>query len=185
MRLMRSLQHLVVRLDNARYHGGPRAADDIFYIVVHATFGGTYKSSVTYMNRDLNDPKGPRKKTSYHYGVERNGNIDRSLDPLYESYGSGDSAWPNPIHISHGGNRSTLNPRCINVAFALEQGERPTEEQMTSMLWLVRTLMERFDVPPSDVLAHKEVSPGRKFDPDTLDMADFRRQLADIRLLAA
>ena len=112
---IKSLQSRVVRLDNARYHGGTRPASDIFYLIAHATFGGTFMSSIDYMNRDLDDPKGPGKKTSYHYGIERTGKIVRMLDPLMIAYGAGDSAWPNPIHWSRGGNHSTLNPRCVTV----------------------------------------------------------------------
>ena len=57
---------------------------------------------------------------------------------------------------------------------------RLTAEQLASGEWLAREMMARFNVPSSRVLAHREVSPGRKFDPlpAILDMNDWRTRLA-------
>lgn len=185
MILIPNCEPRVSRPDNARWQNGKRYEDDIYYLLAHATIGGGYaSSSVPYMNRDLDDPKGPMKKVGYHYGIERNGAIVRTCDPLIVVPHAGDSAWPNPIHWSKGGNNRSINFRSVGIAFALLEGEKVSEMQADSGLWLFTTLMRRFHLAPSNVLGHKEVSPGRKFDPDTLDMDLFRRQLAEVKLAA-
>jgi N-acetyl-anhydromuramyl-L-alanine amidase AmpD len=182
-----SKQSLVTRLDNARYHGAKRSLDDVWYLIGHAT-GGSHPFAVSqeWQNRDL-DPegkKGPKGKTSYHYGIDRDGSITRALPTNIIAYSNGDSGWP-AVAWSQGGNRSSLNPRAIGIAWANDDaGEELTPEQLESGLWLFTTLMHQIHAGPSRVLGHYEISPGRKPDPrKAISMREFRQQLAEVRLV--
>lgn len=181
-----SRQHLVTRLDDARYHGGARAIEDIWYLIAHAT-GGAHPFAISqeWQNRDLDpeEKKGPKGKTSYHYGIDRDGSITRATPINIIAYSNGDSGWP-AKQWKLGGNKSSLNPRAIGIAWANDDaGEQLTDEQITSGLWLFSTLMQQIKGSPSRVLGHFEISPGRKVDPrPAVSMREFRQQLAEVRL---
>lgn len=183
--IMRSRQHLVKRLDNARYHGPKRPISQVRFLVFHATGGGhPFAESQRWMNKDL-DPegkKGPKGRLSYHYGIDRDGSITRALPTNIVAYSNGDSGWP-PVH-NPPGNDTTLNPVTINVAWANDdKGEKITEEQLRSGLWLGIVLMEQTGLDPSKVLGHFEVSPGRKKDPKlAVSMREFRQMLGDTEI---
>lgn len=76
-----------------------------------------------------------------------------------------------------------LNDDSIGVAFS--STEKPdfvfSDEQVSSMRFLVKHLVDKFGVPVDNVLSHKEVSdpPGRKVDPVGFDMDKFRRSLLE------
>jgi N-acetylmuramoyl-L-alanine amidase len=170
-----SYQSRVRRLDNAKDHGGTRAMTDL--IVWHATAGDRADSAMEWMNS-------PHATASYHYIVDRDGTIYRFLHPNLVAYHAGISAWPN--NGTSIGMRGSLNGRSLGVAFANDNGSDAnpdddplTKEQVESGLWLGRTLMVLYAVPPGGNLGHREVSPGRKTDPlpRILDMTHWRRLL--------
>lgn len=179
-----SQQHRVVRLDNARYYGKDRLVGQISGIVTHCTYGGSFASSVRWMNSDL-DPDGatgPKHPSSYGYGVERDGSIIRMTPPEKIAYHAGDSGWPHPRNHPPG-NRGSVNGRFLGIAFALERGESPTELQVASSLWLHRFWMNRCGFGADRVRGHFEVSPGRKTDPvGSIDMGHFRWLLSKVVL---
>jgi N-acetyl-anhydromuramyl-L-alanine amidase AmpD len=179
-----SLQHRVKWIDEARWNGGLRSLSDIQYIIAHDTAApgrGSFMSSLRYLNETLD------KKASYHYGIERDGDIPRMLHPKYIAWGCGDSAWPNPVRATPAnpnrpnGGRS-LNPIAISIAWANEgNGEPLTPEQIESGLWIFRFWMDKLDLPPSRVLGHYEISPGRKPDPELcMPMPTWRKMLSEV-----
>jgi N-acetyl-anhydromuramyl-L-alanine amidase AmpD len=150
-------------------------------LLAHATDGYSAGSSIDWMNKDI-DPegkKGPRGKLSYHYIIERDGIIYRMKPIRFIAYHAGDSAWPNPVHWP-AKNKTSVNPYSIGIAWALKKGERPTDLQMESGLWLFRFHMDTRQIPLSRVVGHDEVSPGRKFDPKEshINMSELRLELA-------
>lgn len=175
----RSLQARVRTLDCARYHGGRRSAEPSL-IVWHTTEGGTGLSSIDWLNRDLGPGEG---KCSYHYVIERTGIILRMLHPDYVAYACGDSAWPNPIVASLKNpqpNRKCLNAISLSIAWANKPGpEQLTAEQIESGLWLAKVYMARYDIPLKLNVGHLEIAPGRKTDPDCIDMNAWRRQIGE------
>jgi N-acetyl-anhydromuramyl-L-alanine amidase AmpD len=185
MRILESRQHLVTHKDDARYHGVPRRIDDIWYLIAHATAGAhPFAISQEWQNSDL-DPagvKGPKGKTSYHFGIDRDGSITRALPITIVGYGCGDSGWPARRYPP--GNGGSLNKRAISVAWANDDaGEQLTDDQIDSGLWLFLTLLEEINAGPGRVLGHFEVSPGRKIDPRAaVSMREFRQMLANTRV---
>lgn len=164
------MQDRVRRLDNARYFRVGRTKP-IDSIIIHSTAGGTATSSIEWMNR-----ANASAKVSYHYLVERDGTILRTVDPVNTAFHSGVSAWPNPPV-----GKQSMNPESIGIAFANRNvpTEPVTPAQIESALWLIRTLMTRFNIPISRVLRHRDVSPSRKTDvlPACLDWTQFMNSL--------
>lgn len=173
---MRSLQHRVVRLDNAKYHGGARPWSAINMIVMHCTAGGSARSSIEWMNRPNAD-----NKTSYAYLIDRDGMIYRMCAPLLTAYHAGDSAFPaDPAKAPKQG--TTVNRRSLGIAWAnYNDGEPLTAKQIESGLWVCATYCRgsNTSIPVPRVVGHSEVSPGRKTDPSpAVLLDDWRAQLA-------
>lgn len=176
---MKSLQHRVIRLDNAKWHGPARDLLAVNLVVLHATASGkaqTAMSVISYMNRDDHGP------ISYHYIVDRDGSIVRMTDPKFIAYHAGDSAWPGPKRAlpknqkPNGG--KSVNSRSVGISFVNDNVKEPlTALQLESGEWLCRTWMRQLGVAPASVIAHKECAPGRKSDP-ILDMDAWRKRLA-------
>ena len=186
-----SRQHLVTRVDYARYHGAIRELSIIDLIAWHATAGAhDFATSRGWLNRQFDDdgktPLPKKKRASYHYGIDRDGSITRMLPIHVVAFGCGDSAWPNPIHYPPG-NGSSVNVRAISVAWANDdKGEQLTDEQIVSGLWLGHTLMGlttegKNVIPPSMNAMHYEISPGRKGDPRAaMTGREWRQMLANV-----
>lgn len=171
-----SLQSRVVHLDNAVHHGELRQ-EKVSLIVMHCTEGGSAQSTIEYLNTT------DEKTASYHYIIERDGTIYRMTAPNIVAYHAGDSAWPNPVPATPAnpekpnGGRS-VNRRSIGIAWAHQGREQLTVAAIASALWLCGEIMQEHDIPPSSVVGHYEVSPGRKVDPrPAMEMSDWRQRL--------
>ncbi len=164
-----SLQHRVVRLDNARHYGKVRTLAAVNLIVLHATASGrmqTGRNVIGWMNSQPNP-------ISYHYVIEKDGTMLRMTDPLKIAFHAGVSAWPGKPS-----GRMSVNARSIGIAFVNDNvAEMLTEPQLESGEWLCRTWMGKLGVGPSAIVAHREVAPGRKTDPVTLPMGAWRRHM--------
>lgn len=175
---MTSLQDRVTHLDNAVHNGGLRSRP-VTMLIMHATEGGSARSSIDYLNTTTD------KDASYHYLIDRNGDILRMTRANIIAYHAGDSAWPNPIRATPSnqkpnGGRS-VNAISIGVAWA-NDGEPLTDAQMESALWLADFLMTEYTVLLDNVRGHYEVSPGRKSDPlPAQAMPEFRALLQAYR----
>lgn len=173
----RSYQDRVHRLDNARYHGGPRTSP-VLAIIAHCTAGQSALSSIRYLNTPREQFEPGQVPASYHYVIDHDGEIYRHCDPTLVAYHAGASHWPGLPAV-----RNSLNHCTVGVAWAnLNRAatDRLTVAQLDAGLWLFRVLMAKHAVPPARVLGHREVSPGRKFDPlpSILDMTLWRNELA-------
>lgn len=177
---MESLQSRVEHVDFARWHGPERPLSQIQYIIAHDTAGDSFRSSMNYLNTTSD------KKASYNYGIERDGRILRMLKPEIIAYACGDSAWPHPIRATpanpdrpNGGH--SLNATSMSIAWANRgDGEPLTELQLESGIWLFRYWMDSLGIPPSRVLGHYEISPGRKPDPAScMPMDKWRKMLSE------
>jgi N-acetyl-anhydromuramyl-L-alanine amidase AmpD len=76
---------------------------------------------------------------------------------------------------------SDLNRLSVGVAFGNTNlpSSLYSKSQVDSMLGLCYTLCQTYQIPAMNVLGHKEVSPGRKTDPEAFDMNKFRTELEE------
>lgn len=173
-------ERIVTRLDNALWHDGPRSLVEVSLFVWHTTRSReSFRDSMHYLNTTT------EKKASYHYGIERDGEIIRMLPVEKTAWACGDSAWPHPIpgdgteecRPNHG---ASVNKISISACWANDDSEKLTVQQIAAGLWLSKVYWARLNIPVSHFLGHKEVSPRRKVDPNAVDftMDGFRRQLS-------
>jgi N-acetyl-anhydromuramyl-L-alanine amidase AmpD len=172
---------IVARMDNALWHGGDRSTDAISLLVWHTTRGtDSFRDSMHYLNT-TND-----KKASYHYGIERTGEIIRMLPVEKVAWACGDSDWPHPIpgngteECRPNGGKS-VNAISISCAWANDDSQKLTVQQLASGLYLAKIYWARCGIPVSLNLGHREVSPNRKVDPNpqAFSMDDWRRQISN------
>jgi N-acetylmuramoyl-L-alanine amidase len=182
---VRSLQHTIRQLDNARYTGGRRKAIEIDTIVMHCTGGDSADGAISWMNRILGNGGGA---ASYHYLIPKkeSDGIIRMCDPLVVAYHAGKSAIP-PARPLPG---QSVNRRSIGISFANDNGadndltdDPLTPWQWEAALWLCVVLGRRFLIPAANIYGHLEVAPGRKTDPlpRIMDMNTWRARVRTAR----
>jgi len=130
-----------------------RAKNLIKFIIIHYT--GMKKESDA-INR-LCDPKA---KVSAHYFIKKNGKILNLVPDLYTAWHAGRSYWKNfkllndysiGIEISNPGHNNGYKSFPPN--------------QIKSIIKLLKFLIKKYKVNPSNVLGHSDISPNRKKDP--------------------
>lgn len=175
-----NFQSRVTWLDNATHHGLERELSDVTYLVMHSTASdktATAKGVIGWMN-------GQPNKISYHYVIDRSGEIIRMTKPTTVAYHAGDSMFPNPRRATpenqkpHRG--ASINAKSIGIAWVNNNhAETLTANQVESGLWLCHFWMRKLGLAPSNVITHAECSPGRKTDPRTMPGREWREMLAD------
>lgn len=167
-----SLQSRVRHLGLPTHKGPAREMDAIDMIVLHCTAGESAMSSIEYLNTTRGTV------ASYHHVIDRDGTIYRMCPVTYVAYHAGDSAWPNPVSYPPGNGGRSVNSRSIGIAWAnRDDGEPLTRPQVESALWLCSLYVSTNHVSVDLILAHREVSPGRKVDPvpEAMPMDVWRR----------
>jgi N-acetyl-anhydromuramyl-L-alanine amidase AmpD len=175
---LKNLQSRVRLKDDAKHHAGERGAPPAMLIWHTSRDPHDAKWIMHYLDVVRPDP------ASYHFLIDRDGTISRSCRPEWVAYHAGDSAWPHPIpgngtEECRPNKGHTLNPISLGISWMNQDGEDLTFEQVESGLWLAKVYMERYDIPPSLNLGHKEVSPRRKPDPVGVDMDVWRLAISD------
>lgn len=183
-----SYQTRVRGLPLARYHGPVRDLDRVDLIVMHATAGDSARSSIDWLNRyESDDP------ASYHYVIDHDGTIYRMCPVTLVAWHAGDSAWPAPQHYPPGNvyrtddgrvHHHTVNPRSIGIAWANRDDgtEALTPAQIESALWLMGVYVPTGAAQDRAIVAHYEISPGRKVDPGPCMDMDVWRALVQLYL---
>ncbi|MBM3468575.1 MAG: N-acetylmuramoyl-L-alanine amidase [Alphaproteobacteria bacterium] len=105
----------------------------------------------------------PQAKVSAHFLIHKNGNVYQLVDPYYKAWHAGESYWQGD---------KDLNNRSIGIeldnaghAFGLEPF---SEIQITTLINLLKDLVEVFEVPVNRIIGHSDVAPLRKQDPGEL-----------------
>ncbi|MEQ8398254.1 N-acetylmuramoyl-L-alanine amidase [Thalassobaculum sp.] len=110
----------------------------------------------------------PAAQVSAHYLVGEDGRIWRMVSEDRRAWHAGVSWWDG---------ESDINSRSIGIELSNpghSHGYRPfPDAQMSALESLCQGILARHPIPPSRVLGHSDVSPGRKIDPGHL--FDWRR----------
>lgn len=120
----------------------------------------------------------PRYKVSAHYLVPRD--TDQSPLPIYQLVPDSQRAWHagrSRWHQYAGLNASSLGIEIVNLGYDEKEAALPahlrhwqpfTQAQVAAVGALARDLVRRYDIPPTQVLAHSDIAPDRKQDPGPL-----------------
>jgi N-acetylmuramoyl-L-alanine amidase len=102
----------------------------------------------------------PASKLSSHYVVDEAGHITQMVSERDRAWHAGVGSWAGETDI----NSASIGIEIQNPGHDLGYPDFP-EAQMRAVIALSRDIVERNHIPPTRVLAHSDVSPGRKIDP--------------------
>jgi N-acetylmuramoyl-L-alanine amidase len=107
------------------------------------------------------------RQVSSHYYIDKSGNIYYLVKEKYNAWHAGKSKWKGyeinlgsiwkPIY--------SVNPVSIGIEIENKNFESYTEEQIKSLIELLKDIKSRYQLKPDEIVGHNEVSPGRKVDP--------------------
>jgi N-acetylmuramoyl-L-alanine amidase len=105
----------------------------------------------------------PDAKVSAHYLIDEDGRIVRMVAEDKRAWHAGASYWRGV----QGVNDCSVGIEMVNPG--QEFGYRPfTEPQMEALVPLLAEIVERYRIPPANVVGHSDVAPARKEDPGEL-----------------
>ena len=104
-------------------------------------------------------------RLGYNYVIPRNGSIENIIGELTVG-----------IHAGMG----TYNKVSIGICVVCTKEKPPTKWQMRQLMWLIHTIISKYDIAIEDIIGHKET--GRDTDcPGPIDMNKLRSAISDSR----
>jgi len=98
----------------------------------------------------------PEFEVSAHYLICEHGALFQMVADDMRAWHAGAGSW---------GSLDDINSHSIGIELD-NNGQVPFgSDQLTCLSGLLRDLMDRFDIPPSRVIGHSDMAPGRKGDP--------------------
>jgi N-acetylmuramoyl-L-alanine amidase len=120
------------------------------YVVLHHTSNDTVERAL----RTLTDPV---REVSAHYVVGRDGEVFQLVDERHRAWHAGRSQW---------GADFDLNSSSIGIELDNSGDEPYPPAQIDALLRLLADIRARYRIPSPNILAHADVAPGRKVDPN-------------------
>jgi N-acetylmuramoyl-L-alanine amidase len=99
----------------------------------------------------------PRTQVSAHYVICKDGTIHHMLNDYLRAWHAGNSKW---------GGLTDVNSASIGIELDNNGFEYFDERQISSLLILLDTLKQRYDIPPANFIGHSDIAPTRKNDPN-------------------
>lgn len=96
-------------------------------------------------------------KVSAHYLIAKEGVIYYLVDDIKRAWHAGQSYWQG---------RERLNNYSIGIELDNNGNEPFSKEQMRSLKMLALKLIERYEIAPHNIVAHSDIAPSRKADPN-------------------
>ena len=133
-------------------------------IVLHHS-GGSYAGGVSWI-------RNPKSRVSYHVLVAQDGRRTVFAEPTQRTWHAGKSEWRG---------KRDLNSWAIGAAFEGDTNKRELDEaEMASMAEYLVPIMQRYGLTLADVTDHRTVSPGRKDDLNSKELARFKDYLSKL-----
>nr|WP_245231026.1 N-acetylmuramoyl-L-alanine amidase [Zongyanglinia huanghaiensis] len=177
-------------------HGGSLVGGAPRFLVIHYTAGGAASGSINWFQN-------PKAKVSAHLVVGRDGGVTQMVHFNKVGWHAGKSRWKNVkglnshsigIEIANWGKlkpsasggwvsrtgRAVSNERVVLDEHRNSPGKQHgwetfSEEQWDATVAAAQAIVEEYDIKPSDVVGHDDISPMRKIDPGpAFDMDKFR-----------
>ena len=114
----------------------------------------------------------PSSRVSYHCLVAQDGRRTVFAEPTQRTWHAGKSEWRG---------KRDLNSWAIGAAFEGDTNKRELDEaEMASMAEYLVPIMQRYGLTLADVTDHRTVSPGRKDDLNSKELARFKDYLSKL-----
>jgi len=101
-----------------------------------------------------------QSEVSSHYLIKKNGDIVVMIPDLYVAWHAGKSSWKS---------FKSLNKNSIGIEISNPGHEHNylnfSKKQIQSILYLIKSLMKKYNIQSSNILGHSDIAPFRKKDP--------------------
>jgi N-acetylmuramoyl-L-alanine amidase len=119
-----------------------------FVILHHTAQNSTAQTLKTFTT--------PATEVSAHYVVGRDGKVYQMLNDYMRAWHAGVAKW---------GNNTDINSSSIGIELDNNGNEPFTDEQMNSLLALLKELKDKYSIPTANFIGHADIAPTRKNDP--------------------
>lgn len=98
-------------------------------------------------------------QVSAHYVICEDGTLYHMLNDYLRAWHAGSSKW---------GSQTDINSTSIGIEIDNDGTEPFTEAQLNSLMGLLASLKKTHNIPTANFVAHGDIAPGRKVDPNVL-----------------
>lgn len=160
----------------------PGGAKDIRYIMLHAISDGAVNPRDPFQLQRIR-ALFQDYQVEAHYLIDRQGQIFRFVPDTRTARHAGTGSWAQDPAAAANVNRYAIGIELMGIGSAAEMEEvigpkanalikaehrGYTEEQYLALNLLLAHLLDRYSIPPGNVLTHAQYAPGRKWDPGEL-----------------
>ena len=146
----------------------PASNRNVNSIIVHSTFNN---SGGEKYDIDLVIKQFSQYGVSSHYVIGRDGSIFLLVNEQNVAYHAGNSQLPN--------GQTNVNTLSIGIEIMTSFEEAPTEEQIQSLILLVKDIQIRHKI--EFILRHSDIAPVRKTDPWNMDWEGFLQRIEETK----
>lgn len=123
------------------------------YLILHYTGLATAQEALDIL-------KCPEREVSAHYLVHEDGQVVQMVAESERAWHAGKSCWKGEHDI----NSASIGIEIVNPG-ELENFPPFPAAQIDAVIALCRSICERYNIAPANVLAHSDIAPSRKIDP--------------------
>jgi N-acetyl-anhydromuramyl-L-alanine amidase AmpD len=110
-------------------------------------------------------------RTSTHYLIDRDGRLLMMVHPSQGAIHAGKADGQAVLDNSWKGDGKTINNKTIGIDMCTNDLKNVkynfyTEEQYTTLIALLKMLVSKYSIDPSNIIAHGDLNPSRRYDPD-------------------
>lgn len=98
----------------------------------------------------------PEAEVSAHYLISRGGDIQQLVPETLRAWHAGAGEWRG---------QDDINSRSIGIELDNDGASPFSAPLMAALETLLADILQRWNIPPSGVIGHSDMAPGRKFDP--------------------
>lgn len=129
-----------------------KGVDAPYMLILHYTGTKTAEEAdAIYMTPDHVSP---------HYMIDRDGSITKYVDEENRAWHAGASSWDDRKDI----NSTSIGIEIVNGGHEYGLEEFP-DIQISKLIDMIKDIRTRWHIPDHYILAHSDISPGRKIDP--------------------
>ncbi|MEA3453202.1 MAG: N-acetylmuramoyl-L-alanine amidase [Patescibacteria group bacterium] len=110
-----------------------------------------------------------KDRVTPHYLIARDGNIYHLAPDKAIAYHAGVSTMPD--------GRKNANDFSIGIELIYTKSDAINEAQNESLVLLIKSIRETYNIPLSNIIAHDEISPNTENSPANLDLSELKQQL--------
>lgn len=130
-------------------------------IVLHYTGSMNIEGTIAWF-------KSPASAVSAHYVIGRDGRVVQMVDDAHVAWHAGRSAM---FPKEKPPREPNVNDFSLGIELVGDADSGFTDRQLASLYELLARLVQKYRVPPTRVVGHAAIAPGRKIDPDGYELA--------------